>query len=299
MISFVKVPRIFVVLLALISLSLACNLPSMEEEEGDEVGQAIQTQVAQTLEAHSTEEETQPTPLSTSTVPPEPIPAETPPEPDVTYEGISFSYPESLASAVITATDEGMVDEANPWNIPAHTLFLLEGFSISGGYHEPEIKIFSVQEFRNVNENVGESLDELAAILDAQPQDPPDIGVYHFFNAAQFLHSQEAYLEFQNGRGIRFISQYGQAAYPVGYPHMFYAFQGLTDDHAYYVSVILPISHPSLPEAESVEVDQAFYDNYETYLVDVEAQLDEQPPESFQPSLLVLDAMLETLRVDR
>lgn len=290
--------RLLWILFTLITLTLACNLPIVGDGGGEEAERSIQTKVAATLAAQFSTEEPMPTPLATATHTVLPTDTATPPEPDVTFQGVSFSYPDSLANDVSRTVDPGYVDENNPWNIPQHVRFDLMGYPLTDTYHKPQIMVFAVEEFKSVNPQVGESLGDLAAILDAHPEDPQDIGVYHFFNAAQFIYSQEGYVRFQNGRGIRFVSQYGQAAYPIGYPHMFYAFQGVTEDGAYYISVIMPLNHPSLPEAESVTVDEDFYNNYETYVVEVEAQLDEKPPDSFVPSLLELDAMVETLLVE-
>jgi hypothetical protein len=149
-----------------------------------------------------------------------------------------------------------------------------------------------------VNTNLNDGLDTLQTILDTQPADHDGIGVLDFFNAAQFIRSQVDYRQFQNGRGVRFISQYGQAGGPIGWPDLFYAFQGLTDDGSYYISVILPINHPSLPHPDQVVLDDAFYDNFMTYRAVTQDHLNDQAPDSFQPSLVVLDAVVESLRVE-
>lgn len=293
--------KLYLIGFLVIGITFACSMPTGEGGEGGGAGDAVQTNVAGTLQAEidaaGAEEQATETalPAPTSTVPATETPL--PPEPDISYQGVSFSFPESLADSVSTGMEEGMPDAQNPWAIPPHIRMLFNGYPLSGTFHEPQILVFSVQEFRDVNPDVGAHLDNLAAILESQPQDP-DVFVAHFFNAGQFLKTQEAYLSFRNGHGVRYVSQYGQAAIPIGYPEMFYTFQGLTEDGAYYVSVILPVSHPSLPEAESVNTDQEFYDNYREYTAEVQAQLDGQPAESFIPSLLSLDAMVETLLVE-
>jgi hypothetical protein len=78
---------------------------------------------------------------------------------------------------------------------------------------------------------------------------------------------------------------------------MFYTYQGITDDGKYYVSAILPISHPNLPDADSVTIDDAFYDNFMNYVVGMEDQLSTEHPDSFFPTLSLLDAMMESLLV--
>ena len=53
-------------------------------------------------------------------------------------------------------------------------------------------------------------------------------------------------INFQSGRGIRYVTEYAQMTYPITNHEMFFSFQGLTTDGKYWVSIILPISHPSL-----------------------------------------------------
>ncbi len=288
--------RLLLVILVLFAVSLACSMPQEDDDGGDTEG-AVQTKVAQTLTAQAVEEEPtepaetpQPSPTFTSE------PTETPIPPDIVYQNICFSFDESWIGSVSIEQVAGMMDPQSPWQSPDHIRFLFGDYPLSNTFHEPQIRVFSVQDFRNVNDNVATRLDNLRTTIDNQPADP-EVYVSHFFNAMQYFAAQEAYLDFQNGSGVRYISQYGQAAVPIGYPEMFYTFQGLTDDNAYYISVIMPVSHPSLPDTSTVTLDQAFYDNWETYIDNTAAQLDGQLPESFVPSLLELDALVATLHI--
>ena len=296
----------------LLGMSLACSLPGGQDGGDAEENAAIKTMVAKTLVAQSqqagkeakatqeaqetaeAEEGAQAQDAATPTVQPTNTPQ--PPEPDIVYQGVSFAYPPSLANSVNAEIIPAEVDEMNPWSRPEHIRFLFNGYTLPETYLDPLIEVYPVEEFRSVNEMVRDRLDNLQNILNNRPADPP-AGVVNFFNAGQFLRTQEGYLEFQNGAGVRFVSQYGQAAYPIGYPQMFYAFQGLTADGAYFISAIFPISHPDLPEADSVTVDQEFSENYQDYTAEVEAELDGKTPDSFQPSMLLLDDVIESLLV--
>jgi hypothetical protein len=115
------------------------------------------------------------------------------------------------------------------------------------------------------------------------------------WNAAQIMQAHMRYIDFQNGSGVRYLAQYGQAAWPINNKDIFYTFQGLTHDGQTYISAIFPVSNPILPEAESVVVDDAFYNNFESYVQDIETQLDAQPDSSFTPSLSLLDQLIHTL----
>jgi hypothetical protein len=289
-------------LAVLVTASLACSV-SLDLGQPTEVpGDPVATSVAATLTARPGGDSPDPT-----ETPPQPPPA-TPtftihptvtasPEPDVTFQCLSLSYPDPLAASVTGEVVPGETDPHNPWSFPEHYLLGLAGYPLADTFHEPAIRVYPAAEFRTVNDMVADRLANLDTVLANQPPDP-EVGVAHFFNAGQFVKAQEAYLDFQSGSGVRFISQYGQAASPVGWPHLFYTFQGLTADGEYYVSAILPVNHPVLPHPDDVTMDQAFYDNYMTYTAQKEVELDGQPPASFVPSLLLLDDLVSSLQVD-
>lgn len=112
---------------------------------------------------------------------------------------------------------------------------------------------------------------------------------------------QVEYLTFEGGSGVRFVSQYGQAAWPINNSDLFYAYQGLTDDGMYLISAILPVSHPSLPaDGDTFIGDEydAFINAYEAYLLNVESQLAIESPLSFSPQLTDLDAMMESMQIE-
>lgn len=293
-----RTTQVFFVLLVILIVNLACALSA---PTGEDPGSAVQTRVAATLaantagEASPAPEEDAPEPLSS------PNPAtETPtaPEPDVVYEGISFSFDEQIMGELSINRAEGVLEADHPWKMPDHISFTFEEYVLPEGFHQAQIRVFSVEDFKAVNAEAGSRLDRMQEKLASDPVNPDEFFVVHFWNAMRYFVAQGETLEFQNGRGVRYISQYGQAAMPIGYPEMFYTFQGLTDDGAYYVSVIVPVSHPSLPETEGVTLDDSFYENWENYLQETQDQLDGQAPESFVPSLLELDGMVASLRVN-
>ncbi|HEX9387675.1 MAG TPA: hypothetical protein VF918_15235, partial [Anaerolineales bacterium] len=55
-------------------------------------------------------------------------------------------------------------------------------------------------------------------------------------------------ISFQNGQGVRFLTEYAQYAASANNHDLFYHFQGLTRDGAYYIIAILPITVPVLAE---------------------------------------------------
>ena len=117
--------------------------------------------------------------------------------------------------------------------------------------------------------------------------------------AAQVFASNLEFVDFQNGSGVRFLTMYGQDMTPINNQSLFYTFQGLTDDGRYYVSAILPITHPELPGDSMVDDWQSFEQSYQTYMTETLEWLVAQPTTSFNPSLTDLDSMITTILVDR
>ncbi len=286
--------RIILVITLLISLSLACVVTGSEENppEGNSVD-VIATSVAATIAANEVVDETgesaDPTVHPTVTA--------SPPEPNFTYAGVSFVFNDALADNIVAGVNPAMIDENTWWSVPEHREYRFNNWIIADAFLEARIKIYKVDEFRTINPGVGERLDSLVVVLNTKPADGEGAPVGDVFNAGQMYKSNVKYLRFQNGEGIRFLTQYGQALSPLGRPMMFYTFQGFTDDGQYFISAMLPATHPSLPHGNQVEMDQAFMDNWEVYVAETEAQLNNESDNTFLPPLGLLDEMMESMTV--
>lgn len=236
-------------------------------------------------------------PSSGETQPPTETPEPTP-EPDVSFQGVSFSYEESLASSITPETIPADADAAvESWANPEHIQFTLDGYPLSGTFHQPRIMVFPVDAYKTINPTAGEIIAQLQQLLADNPTNPEVIPFLPVFHAGQFMQAHVKYLDFQNGSGVRFLTQYGQDAWPINNEDLFYAFQGLTLDGQYYISAILPVSHPSLPDPGSVPMDDAFYENFMNYVADIERQLSAEHEDSFTPALWLLDVMIQSFEV--
>jgi hypothetical protein len=250
------------------------------------------------------------TPKLTGIVPPTPLPkvTRTPqptntPTPDVVYHGISFSYPQILASdvkaEVIPASKNLEENLGLPY--PEHVQFTFSDYVLPNASHKPQIIIYPVSDFKATNEYAEGVIANLQQFLTDKPTVVSgQIPFFPFFNAAQLFKVHIGYLDFQNGAGVRFLTQYGQSATPIDNKGLFYTFQGLTHDGSAYVAAILPVSHPMLPAdgADTWGDDyEAFANNFADYLRDVEQTLSAQAASSFTPSLSSLDRMIQSLEV--
>ena len=231
---------------------------------------------------------------------------------EVLFEGIRFSYPASVAESVwpqIVAGVPPKLGEAWSGTDPSH--FSLSFASPSGSAPmqrywgtwlqlPPQIKVYPVASMGS-SEIIKVRVEPLRELLETKPASPAEeIPVLPLINAAQVFRSQVRYLDFQNGSGVRFITQYRQDPAPVTDEEIFYTFQGLTDDGAYYVVASFPLSTALLPDTLDFE-SQAFREfeqkNYEEYLKEQVRVLDALPAGQFEPDLAILDQIVASLEI--
>jgi hypothetical protein len=241
-------------------------------------------------------------PTADPTVPP-------PPAPDIVYEGVSFNYNPAIASSIrpeVVPFEEIDVESPIGGSIPEHRRFNFDGYPLPGTFHEAYIVVYPVAEFQSVNNNAARVIPDHQSFMAARPTitDPanPDdyIPFLPVWPAAQVFRSLVQYLDFQNGTGVRFLTQFAQALVTVNNEELFYTYQGMTSDGAHYVAAVLPVSHPSLP-SDGTQVPGGDFDawanDYGNYLQTTLAELEAQPDSSFTPDLALLDAMIQSLLV--
>jgi hypothetical protein len=217
--------------------------------------------------------------------------------------GTSFVLPPSLGNG----TEDAIIAETEGTGIsifPKHIELTLVDYPLEGTLQKPRISVFPAKEFAQMDTSCAKAnIDGLENILKtgrvslAEPlpcvfvsDSLPFLPDQH---AAQVFHAQEKILSFQNGSGIRYITDYSQAHYPdINSKEVFYTFQGLSSDGQYYVSVILPISLASLDGVQNPESDDA-YPGYVSTMKDLINRTDN----AFTPSLESLDALIESLNI--
>jgi hypothetical protein len=256
-------------------------------------------------------------PYPDTLVPPQPLPTNTEVIPKVAdtsqssmeigpfiqLNWFSLNLPPSVASSaqsmIVAAVSSS--DQVAPWEIsPQHEEMKFTGYIISNTFHDASINVYPVQDFITIEPAVADHVTELQKIIKEKSNNPGNVPILPLWNAAQVFLSNPVYLDFQNGSGIRYLTQYGQASMPINNHDLFYSFQGLTSDGKYWISAILPVNHPSLQATYDdplpADYDQ-FIANYEQYTTLMRANLDTQPPVTFKPSLADLDAMIGSIVV--
>lgn len=222
---------------------------------------------------------------------------------EASYGGVTLRYNADIAGAAMGET----VAAEELWEvIPEHIAFSFSGYALAATFHEARITIYPVSEFASGG-GAANTAAALRTLLDSG-QLPTAGGGFEGqgipflppFNAAQLLHTQIAWVTFQNGRGLRFLTEYAQYNAPVNNTDLFYTFQGLTDDGQTYIAAILPVSHPAL-QADASQIPggnaDAFASTYETYANDMALQLAGYGAAEFTPNLALLDALIASLQV--
>lgn len=261
------------------------------------------TQVAEPEPEPELEEE-EPTAVPMPTMTASPTPASSDPA--------TFVLPETVAATAVLTTVQSTADDLLNnlpyWGIyPTHHIYTLDAYSLSDTFHTPQLIIFPMPDFAELNPAAREAYQQLQQILAEQPElaTLERLPFLPIFNAAQTFHTQQAYLAFGNGQGIRYLTQFDQALNPITNRTLFYTFQGLTNDGRHYVTAVLPIAHPTLPDA--VAFDASFFapDSYDQltadfddYLQEIVATLEESDPASFTPSLTDLDAFIGSVQIN-
>lgn len=214
------------------------------------------------------------------------------------FAGISFSYDPSLATFMDTELFEANTGgDVPPWELmPQYTRLTLQGYPLSDTNQMPQIFVIPLAEYMDANPDVNAPLEDLQQMILAKRTNalPDQLPCFPLTYANQMIVSNVAYLDFQNGSGVRYLTQVGQGEYPINNQGLVYTFQGLSDDGMWLVSAVLPVSNAILPDPELVLADPKFTDDHLSYIVETRVQLEEQPDGSYLPDLALLDALFQT-----
>ena len=223
-----------------------------------------------------------------------PVEEPTPGAPAVSVDlnGVAQSFTSQVVAAVAPGADHPS------WEVmPEHTLLTLQGYAIADHLMEAQIFVYPVEGL-GINEFADQIPGSLRSLLQSQ-QAGDSMPYLPLYNAGQVMHAQVAYLDFKNGKGVRYLTQFDQAPLPINNYELHYTFQGLTSDGKYYVAAVLPVNLPELPEDASVNLENppASLSDFPTYLAGTVEMLNGKPSSAFSPDLSTLDAMMESLKI--
>lgn len=233
-------------------------------------------------------------------------PAATPEPEQLTPDGtqvdtaeISLLIPNGVANdATSVTTTEVELPYINPGfgDMPSHIKLTLNLYALSGARLEPEILIFRANEYTGYSELTGMMMEELRSLqyTDGQPL-PEHLGSE--FSAQ--IHG----VNFQNGHGVRYLTQIMTNFMPINNHDLYYYYQGMTNDGNYYVQAILPINAAFLPADDNpntpLPADGIPFnmDDFPGYLDAVAQKLNTTDSFNFNPYLHALDELISSMQV--
>jgi hypothetical protein len=270
------------------------------------------TETSKPVLASSTSAPTTVLPTSTPYAQPSPIES-TAESTKVTFGRLSFELPSSVASGASGKEYPRFdAEDAAYWQkTPGHLqVSLSDYYALQGKLHQPQIYVYPAMAYVELVPAAFESMHRLRNVMNpVAPITADQLPTVPFFNAAQLFASNVQAISFQNGSGVRFLTEYGQYPAPVNNHELFYHFQGFTNDGEYYIVAILPITAPVLAETSdagsplpSGGILYPFFadPNPETlqgYYGDVASLLNATSPELFTPSIGQLDALIQSMHI--
>jgi hypothetical protein len=264
----------------------------------------------------------------------------------VNYRGVSFSFDPSLAAAVKSETLPQVTDGKPGDIWPEHPAFTLVGYQslVRAPKHFPNIRVFPIAKFRDAmhtasaeygknsftptKEEWGNFVDNQVRVLRKLIAERPDknriknviggkhtgIGCYGIpqmpflplWESCQPFVAHIRYIDFKNGQGVFFLTQWQNETEQITNAGTEYAFQGITTDGQYWVYAEFSVSAPGLPEGDEPEVTAWDEKNYllswntkkfQDYLRPVVAKLEAVTADKFQPNLELLERLIQSLEV--
>ncbi|MGA7193703.1 MAG: hypothetical protein WBW94_08740 [Anaerolineales bacterium] len=284
----------FVLIFSTIGIILACNYPSAAPTPTSQPN--VATIVASTLQVVTAVAQTSAaqTPAITPTATASPTPQALP----VSYVNINLLIPSNLANNTtnVTTTDiEPPYINPSAGQMPQHTKIILNGYPVQGASWQPQILVFRADQYAHYGNGNQQFISGLRNLHYQHGQSLPGNLPSGQFNAD--IQS----VNFVNGTGIRYLTQFDESPLPANNRELFYYFHGITNDGNYYVQVILPVQAPFLAPDENpnspLPRNGIPFHSDQSYFNAIAQQLNATPPDQFSPSLTSLDALIQSITV--
>lgn len=241
------------------------------------------------------------------------------------FGGISFTYNLSIAAQIKmeTVPASPLEIETDKADIvaPEQTRFTLLGTYAQrrqSSFFSPQIDIYRISDYRSAlsksasyTQQFDNEIWTLRTLLTERPAFvEKEIPFLPFgVDAIQSFRARIRYIDFNNGRGIMFLTQYNIEPSLINNTGLVYIFQGLTDDNLHYVSATFPVAAPSLPNnmtaigVEDYRLPEYFYNKdyalneqkYLNYLTKIKGNLEKLSASKYEPNLTLFERLVSTL----
>lgn len=184
-----------------------------------------------------------------------------------------------------------------------------------------EFSVFKVSEFKKAYflephyvQIIEKSLAELRKTINRTDKISPSISeelpLVPLYDAEQAFHAKAKTINFQNGKGLIFLTQITHEATIIHNEDLEYIFQGLTEDDRYFIYAQFPVSAEGLPASYTDTFEdyniQMYYDGndiekrvkaHEKYLNKIALRLDNFKDEQFKPKLSKIESLLSSIKI--
>ncbi len=265
---------------------LACNFSATPTLS---ISQSAATVVAGTLQAITTVAPTRP---------PQGI--------KVSFKNVSLVIPVGLGNGANTnqTEDVEMPPYPNPSSgpMPKHIVITIKGYPIASPVvSQAKIAIFKASEYAGYSNITPKAFSELQSYRGGKV--PPD----WVFDAITI---QASPTSIQNGHGVRYITQMIPSV-QISNDQIYYYYQGITNDQAYFVMAVFPVNASFLPSNYSDQTvppsgipfpgitnPSASQNDLQAYYKAVEDKLNSTSQQDFKPPLSTLDALMQSIEVN-
>jgi hypothetical protein len=191
---------------------------------------------------------------------------------------------------------------------PEHLRLTLAGAPGAAGHmpfgaslsDQAQVLVYPTAALLDLDRMVRLEFSDLLALLAERPATiEGELPLLPLNNASQAMHARVRYLDFEQGSGVGYLTQVAMGPSAINNQELFYTFQGVTADHAFFVAAFFPVSHPSLPATGQLS-DEAFANlmaNYPAYLAEAVALLEAHDPATFSPDLTQIEELLLSLNI--
>jgi hypothetical protein len=184
-----------------------------------------------------------------------------------------------------------------------------------------EISVYEIDEYKNAfapDPNYIQNLDKSFLEMQNRIDDPGKIKSYGleqlpfipFADADQAFYAKAQIVNFQNGKGLLFLTQFNQDTSIINNERLVYIFQGLSNDNRYFIYAEFPVSAKGLPasDADSLEdykTPENFYGDkfeenkkaYDKYRNKIAFELDHFSDEQFTPKLSKIESLISSIKI--
>jgi heat shock protein HslJ len=228
----------------------------------------------------------------------------------VAFNGFSFSLPSAVATNVNISQFPGDPTTLEQPGGPEvrHTQFLLYNnspspesiFDGAGGIRVYDTADFAgytlaEQEFQNLQTLLAQRPDLAQHMVVNEDGTGSTLPFLPVFPAAQVIRARANYVTTPSLQGISYVTVYRQDVSPFISSEFLYTFQGISADGSRYVSAIFKLNTALFPAEIPPDFDfETFNAQFNQYLTDSIATLNNATPEDFTPSLATLDSIIQS-----